>query len=82
MRAAIYSNAREESHCGDLFGDGEGEQWRLRYYITIKFSLFYFIPSEDDNYDDNDDDDDNYDNMMTKTMDDDDNGYNTTTTTG
>ena len=63
MRAAIYSNAREESHGGDLFGDGEGEEWRLRCYITINFLLFYFIPSDDNNYDNNDDDDD--DKMMT-----------------
>jgi hypothetical protein len=28
-RAAIYSMAGEESHCG--FGGGGGEQWRLRW---------------------------------------------------
>ena len=30
MRAAIYSTAEDESH-----GDGGGEKWRLRWYITI-----------------------------------------------
>ena len=68
MRAAIYSITREESHGRDLFGDGKGEQWRLRCYITIKLLLFYFFPSDDDNYDDNDDDDDDDDDDKMMTM--------------
>ena len=55
-RAAVHSTSGEESHCG--FGGGGGEQWQLRWYITIHFFPFY-----DDN-----------DGQMMATMDDGDKG--------
>jgi len=49
--SAIYLTAGEESNVGNLFNGRGGEQWRLRWYITIEVvhNNQLFIPSDDDN---------------------------------